>query len=98
MGHKLVCFGCRKSFSAGTDYSIKHGETCPNCGGKFVLLDQKFKPPKKNDDKQWEIVHYLVEHGFRFQHSESDDEKYVPYPKTLKEAEVFIAKQNEVKQ
>ncbi len=47
MGHKLICFKCRKSFSIGTDYSVEHSNVCPNCGNAMAMVDQKFKPPKK---------------------------------------------------
>jgi DNA-directed RNA polymerase subunit RPC12/RpoP len=46
MGHKLICFKCRKSFSIGTDYSVEHSNVCPNCGNAMAMVDQKFKPPK----------------------------------------------------
>lgn len=64
MGHKLICFKCRKSFSIGTDYSVEHSNVCPNCGNAMTIVDQKFKPPKKLDERQWEVVSFLVEHDF----------------------------------
>lgn len=92
MGYKQVCFKCRKSFSIGTDSTVQHGSICPNCGDKMICVDQKFKPPKKSDDRRWEVVRYLVENGFRFQHILSDEGKNITCPQTMKEAEDFVGK------
>ncbi|UTW62343.1 hypothetical protein KFE98_20450 [bacterium SCSIO 12741] len=64
-------------------------------------MNHRFRPPKKTDKKAWEVVKYLVAHGFAFQHifqeGKSDyyktsTDNYVKWPKTLKEAEEFIEK------
>ena len=92
MGHKLICFKCRKSFSIGTDYSVEHSNVCPNCGNAIILVDQKFKPPKKSDEIQWEVVRYLVEHGFKYQHVEMEGGQFISYPDAIKEAVEFVRK------
>src|SRR5690606_3033705 len=66
MGFKLVCTNCRISFSIGNDYQIEHSKRCRNCGQNAHLLHHKFKPPKKKDKKAWEIVKFLIDHGFDF--------------------------------
>lgn len=67
----------------------------------MLLLPHRFRPPKKNDDKGWELVNYLIENGFRFQHIYqlgSDDynkkltDNYISYPKNLRDAKEFVEK------
>lgn len=74
---------------------------CPKCGKPMLLLPHRFRPPKKNDDKGWELVNYLIENGFRFQHIYqlgSDDynkkltDNYISYPKNLRDAKEFVEK------
>jgi predicted RNA-binding Zn-ribbon protein involved in translation (DUF1610 family) len=96
MGYKLVCLDCRKSFSAGTDLTKLKEKLCPNCGKMMICVSHLFKPPKKDDKKQWDMVRYLIENGFRFYHAY----KYVkqgtwiriPYPENLREAKEFVTK------
>lgn len=67
----------------------------------MILLPHRFRPPKKSDEKGWELVRFLVNNGFPFQHvyqegvneyfSKTSD-NYIPYPKNLKEAKEFIIK------
>lgn len=58
-----ACFSCSKSFKL-------HGEgkdkVCPECEGPIYEMGRSFKPPKKNDKKQWEKVKLLYSAGFRF--------------------------------
>ena len=93
MGYKTVCLSCQKSFSLGTDIKNIRESSCQQCGQKMVLLNQKFRPPKK-DSKKWEAIKILVENGFKFQKifSMSEPGVYlpVPYPTTLKEAGEFM--------
>ncbi len=63
-----------------------------------------FRPPKKADIKGWEIVKFLVEHGFFYQHIYKvvqvqketgriiSMKEYVEYPKTMREAKDFVIK------
>jgi predicted RNA-binding Zn-ribbon protein involved in translation (DUF1610 family) len=91
MGHKKVCFQCRKAYSIKiyddslTDYK------CPQCGLKAIILNHKFRPPKREDKKSWDVAKYLVDHAFRFDHV-SDNGLYVQYPTTMEEAETFVIK------
>ena len=57
----------------------------------MILLNEKFKAPRKSDSTQWEIVKLLVDNGFRYQtiYDPITGER-VPYPRTKKDAETFI--------
>ncbi|NCA79345.1 MAG: hypothetical protein EOM76_04045 [Sphingobacteriia bacterium] len=99
MSHKKVCLNCRKAFNQYADFENKSGFTCPECGQKMIEVNHKFRPPKKNNIKSWEVAKYLIENGFIFQHIYKDieernglvtKEKYVGYPKDLKEAKKFV--------
>ena len=99
MGHKYVCFHCRKSFSAGNDFTkFQYSRVCPECLGPMALLNEKFKPPRKDDFTQWEIVKMLVDNGFFYQsiYDPISGER-VPYPRTIKDAEEFILKYKTIK-
>ena len=65
------------------------------------MLNQKFQPPKKSDIKSWEVVKFLYENGFTYQHVYKDiskslrvdansSENYVDYPTTMREAIEFV--------
>ena len=101
MGYKSVCFKCHKSFSRPHSAYGHVPEKCPDCGGANSLLNQKFQPPKKTDIKLWEVVKFLFENGFTYQHVYKDiskslrvdsnsSENYVDYPTTMKEAIEFV--------
>jgi len=99
MGFKLVCTNCRISFSIGNDYQIEHSKRCRNCGQNAHLLHHKFKPPKKKDKKAWEIVKFLIDHGFDFSSAYvplvNEKNEYwgnlqINYPKTMEEAKEFV--------
>ena len=91
MGHKKVCFECRKAYSInGLMFSeIKY--TCPDCGLKAVVLNHKFRPPKREDIKQWDLAKFLVDRGFHFDHVNYNG-TYVRYPTTMEDAKIFVVK------
>ena len=91
MGHKKVCFECCKAYSLYIDDNSLSEYKCPHCGSKAILLNHKFKAPKLNDKKGWQLAKYLADNGFRFDHV-NDNGLYVPYPTTLEEAETFVIK------
>jgi len=72
MGHKKVCFTCRKAFSLYEYEAIQVNLTCPECGLDTILLNYKFWPPKRDDIKQWYLARFLVDHGFFFNHVYKD--------------------------
>lgn len=93
MGYKNVCLNCRIAKNLGTDYDNFHDANCSHCGAPMVFVNHSFRPPKKTDSKSWEVVKYLINHGFKYKHL-NDFEKgsYATYPKTMKEAEEFVIK------
>jgi DNA-directed RNA polymerase subunit RPC12/RpoP len=91
MGYKKVCVECRKAYSIRLIEDRPLNLTCPECGLKVVIVNHKFRPPKREDIKQWDLVKFLVEHGFHFGHV-SDNYQYVPYPTTMEEAKIFVVK------
>ena len=101
MGHKKVCFNCRKSFNIPYNQPLEESAICPQCSGGLIYLNQKFQPPKQKDVKAWELVEFLYKNGFVYQHVYKDvslsmriDEyssaNYAPYPKSMKEAIEFV--------
>lgn len=96
MGYKNICLECKTSYSKGNDFENQTTSDCTQCGQKMVLVNHKFKPPKKSDTKNWEVVKLLVENGFKFQSVYEEVEKgvylKVNYPTKLSEAKEFIKK------
>jgi len=103
MGHKVACLECRKAFNIGTDFTNHVSVKCPNCGSSLAIFNHKFRPPKSSDTKAWQVVKFLYDHGFNYQHIEeeimtnrdglkTDSGKYVAYPTNMKDALEFVAK------
>lgn len=93
MGHKLVCLNCRESQNIDSDLTKCENlnKFCLNCCSKLILLPHRFRPPKKSDLKKWEVVRYLFENGFTYEHFYDDEnQKYFKIPETLYEAKEFI--------
>ena len=99
MGFKLVCTECRLSFSAGNETEVKHSKKCRSCGRPAHLLHHKFKPPKRTDKEKWQIVAFLISHGFDFSSAyiplADQKAKYlghlqIDYPQTMEEAKLFV--------
>jgi len=90
----FTCFDCRSTFKRPFEKDVLVRK-CPTCGGKAILMDIRFRPPKKSDDKQWEKVQFLVKHGFNFQkvyRIEGSVRHREKYPKNLNEAKDFVEK------
>jgi len=97
VGYKKVCFNCKKAFSLGTDFLVNHSATCPECGQRTAVLQHSFRPPRRDDTKKWEVVEFLKNNGFVYQHVYSTwtgktYEGLVNYPQTMAEAKAFVAK------
>lgn len=95
MGYKNICIDCRLSFSEGNSLEkMNKTKPCPKCKKTMTFVHQKFKPPKKSDNKQWEKVTFLLKNGFRFEpiFIEIKNGVFMPvaYPKTLSEAKEFV--------
>lgn len=63
MGYKKVCFKCRKAFNIPDIQAVETNLICSNCGGPAKCLDHKFKPPKADDIKAWDMVKNWVDKG-----------------------------------
>lgn len=95
MGHKSVCLSCRKAYNNYIDLAHHKKEICPESGGNIHFLHHLFKPPKKTDGKKWDVVKFLVEHGFNYYHTYNT---IIPgvyrqlgkYPETMEEAKEFV--------
>lgn len=96
MGHKKVCLDCKISFNREFDSGSEPTYPCPECGKSMTLLPHRFRPPKKTDENKWEVVKFLIDNGFYYQHISEpttiDKTKYVEYPDNLREAKEFVIK------
>ena len=96
MGHKKVCLDCKISFNREFDSGSELTYPCPECGKSMTLLPHRFRPPKKTDENKWEVVKFLIDNGFYYQHISEpttiDNTKYVEYPDNLREAKEFVIK------
>ena len=101
MGHKKVCLDCKLIFNRSFDFGSDLTYPCPECQKSMILLPHRFRPPKKSDEKGWQLVKFLIDNGFYFQHIYQDgsDElnknltnNYISYPKNSREAKEFVLK------
>ena len=95
MGYKDVCLTCRKAFNRGTNVDTPKKAKCSECGNETVSVNHKFQPPRKLDKKKWEVVAYLIEHGFRYDHVYEEIcyglyLQYGRYPENMNEAKEFV--------
>jgi len=63
------------------------------------LMPHRFRPPKKDEKKKWDVVEFLVNEGFEYQHIYDEEiiNTYVSYPKTMKQAKEFVIKYRDQK-
>jgi predicted RNA-binding Zn-ribbon protein involved in translation (DUF1610 family) len=97
MGHKTVCLSCRKAFNVSFSNTDSIDRKCPQCAESMVFLDHKFRPPAQTNVNEWQVVKFLFEKGFIYQHVYEKYERsgysvYVPYPRKMTEAENFVEK------
>ncbi len=101
MGHKAVCFDCKRTVNREFDNGSDREYKCPNCGKQMILLPHRFRPPKITDNSKWDTVKFLVDNGFYYQHIyetiETNDllnrqENYVKYPDNLRDAKEIVEK------
>ena len=100
MGHKSICLDCRRTLNRGYENGVVREHKCPECGKQMILLPHRFRPPKKDDEKKWETVKFLLEHGFYYQHiyKRIDTNKngvtsyneYAEYPENMIDAKEFV--------
>ena len=74
-------------------------KTCPTCKGKMYFVNEKFKAPKKSNNKEWKIIEYLLLSSYDFRNPYCGHEQciYFEFPKNLQEAEVFISEMRKLK-
>jgi hypothetical protein len=51
---------------------------------------QKFRPPKANDAKAWDITAYLISNGYTYFTIRDSSGVPIPYPTTLDAAKQFV--------
>lgn len=99
MGHKKVCFSCRKAFNLDADFTRCYSLRCTDCGHTMKELSHNFRPPKKNDIAMWNVVNFLVDHGFTYHHIYRNTkdanglrviESPVAYPTKMADAQLFV--------
>jgi len=56
----------------------------------MYFVSQKFRPPKKHDDKSWEVAALMISNGFAYHTIRDNDGMPVPYPCTIDDAKRFI--------
>ena len=102
MGYKKVCLDCRLSLSRPIDFGSELSYPCPTYSKPMILLPHRFRPPKKSDDKGWDLVRFYIANGFLFQHIYDPNIKttdqlnrrteFVEYPNNLRDAKEFVLK------
>ena len=95
MGSKNVCLDCRRVESLGMDVAdLQAGDLhlgdCPECSAPMYLVSQKFRPPKKTDDKAWRVAAFLISNGFTYHTIRDSSGMAVSYPTTMSDAERFV--------
>jgi hypothetical protein len=101
MGYKLICLECKKSENLGTDIRNLVESDCTVCKKERIFMPHRFRPPKKSDEKSWQVVRFLIENGFKYQHIYQEDSSelylnstsnYISYPTNMRDAKEFIEK------
>jgi hypothetical protein len=92
--HPFACFACRRSFKRPGDH--RDEAACPVCGNVAIRLSRKFKPPRRDDVKQWAKVETLVRLGFRFDTIWDGEGGTVRYPSTERAIPAFVKRVAEV--
>jgi len=97
MGYKKTCFNCRKLFNRPIDFGTDQVYPCPDCSNHMVLMNHKFRPPKKDNESAWQIIEFLSSHGFIFQpiFETPNGGAYVSYPTTKRDADDFVIRYRE---
>jgi predicted RNA-binding Zn-ribbon protein involved in translation (DUF1610 family) len=93
MTRKKVCLNCRIAFSIHLTDVTATVYVCPECNGEMMILPHRFRPPRKTDLRKWEVVTFLIENGFLYQHIDDLEARtYAKYPETMIDAQEFMVK------
>ena len=69
----FVCIGCRKMFNQPPwfrRYDKKAAQAvCPECGVEMKNAGHNFKPPRRNNIKQWRKVELLLHRGYKWDYT-----------------------------
>lgn len=96
---KKLCLNCKKSFSMSSEDLKLSNFKCPECGNPAIAITHRFRPPKTDDNRKWEVVKFLIDNGFPYQHItiyEADRHgiqrfaKYAQYPENMIDAIEFV--------
>jgi hypothetical protein len=107
MGYKLICIDCTESGNFGTDLSSLVNSNINKCKNKRIFKLHHFRPLRKTDEKSWQVVKFLVENGFKYQHIYQEGSNnlvskptnnFVSYPTNMRDAKEFIEKYKEYAQ
>jgi len=83
---------------SSTDLKLSNFK-CPECGNVAIAITHRFRPPKTDDSRKWEVVKFLIDNGFPYQHIsiyEPDRHgiqrftKYAQYPENINDAIEFV--------
>lgn len=66
----------------------------------MIILPHRFRPPRKEDEKAWQVVEFLIRNGFPYQRVYEDIvkgdfkglKKNTSYPENLRDAKEFVEK------
>ena len=87
MGHKKLCLDCRICLNRDFDNGNNEKKyPCPICRKEMILLPHRFRPPLKSNEGKWKAIEYLIEKGFRYEHTLCD------VPENLRDAKAFWLK------
>jgi predicted RNA-binding Zn-ribbon protein involved in translation (DUF1610 family) len=96
---KKLCLHCKKSFNISSEDAKLSNFKCPECGNPAIAITHRFRPPKTDDGRKWEVVKFLIDKGFPYQHIsifETDRHgiqrfaKYAQYPENMIDAIEFV--------
>lgn len=65
---KKLCLTCSKSFNISSEDSVLSNFKCPECGKQAIAITHRFRPPKVDDKRKWEVVKFLIDNGFSYKH------------------------------
>ena len=98
---KKLCLDCKKSFQMSSQDANLSNLKCPEWGKYTITITHRFRPPKIDNDRKWDVVKFLVKNGFQYQHISIFEHDrhgiqrfiaYAKYPENMSDAIEFIDK------